>query len=229
MTEKINSILLIIKRNRRIIKFNKNKPLKLNLGCGLAVEKSWVNIDGSLNSLFANFPNFIHKLVFKLSGARDYYSIKEYCNILSKNNFIHHDLSYNIPFNDGIVDFIFTSHFVEHLFKRDAENFLNEAFRVLKKGGKLRISVPDLNFAVNQYLQGKKKEMLENYFFVDHNDNHFSRHKYMYDFEILETILEKIGFVNIMKCDYKKGSLPNLNILDNRPEDSLFIEVMKPF
>ena len=70
--------------------------------------------------------------------------------------------------------------------------------------------------------------MLENYFFVDHNNNYFSRHKYMYDFEMLEIILKEIGFVEIQKCNYKQGSVPDLKILDNRPEDSLFVECMKP-
>ena len=165
ITEIVNSILLILKRKRIINIRNTNAPLKLNLGCGLAVEKSWVNIDGSLNSLFSNFPNFFHSFIFNLTGARDYYSCDEYCKILRDNKFIHHDLSYNIPFKNNTVDFIFPSQFVEHLFKSDAENFLKESYRILKLGGKLRISVPDLDFAVKQYLRGKKKTNARKLFF----------------------------------------------------------------
>ena len=228
-SETFNSIFLKLKQGQTVKVNDYNNLVKLNLGCGLAVEKTWINIDGSLNSLFANFHQILHPLVFKLSGARHYYSKTEFCEILRENRFVHHDLSHSIPFNKDTVDFIFSSHFFEHLFKSDAEKFLAESFRVLKSGGTIRISVPDLEYAVNLYSEGQKTRMLEDYFFVDHDQNYFSRHKYMYDFELLSSMLAEAGFEDVKKQKYRRGATPELDVLDNRPEDSLFVEASKPY
>ena len=227
ISEAINSSALKIKKKQRVKTHASDGQIKLNLGCGLAVKSTWINIDGSLNSLIAGFPTIFHPLVYRFSGAREYYSLTEYCKVLAANRFVHHDLSHSIPFKDNSVDFIFTSHFLEHLFKGDAENFLREAVRVLKPGGKIRVSVPDLYFAMELYLKGDKTRMLDQYFFVDHNENYFSRHKYMYDFEILSEMAKSAGFKNIKRCNFNEGTMPDIQALDNRPEDSLFIEAVK--
>jgi SAM-dependent methyltransferase len=203
------------------------KQVKVNLGCGLAIAPDWINIDGSLNALIAPLPNIFHTIAYRLTGANRYYSQKEYCELLQNNYFIHHNLSHSIPLPNNSVDFIFTSHFLEHLYLSDAKNLLNECFRVLKIGGVIRISVPDLAYAVSMYGAGKKKEMLEQYFFVEDDDSYYARHKYMYDFEILKDKLEAAKFQNIYRQTYQVGLTPDINILDNRPEDSLYVEAMK--
>lgn len=47
-----------------------------------------------------------------------------------------------LPFKDGTVDHIHTSHFVEHLTAKQRIHFVNEAHRVLKEGGTLYIATP---------------------------------------------------------------------------------------
>jgi len=215
-----------VKKNQRK-SYPKNLVVKINLGCGLAVAPEWVNIDGSLNSLVSNLPSFFHKIAYRLTGANRYYSEQEYCRLLGNHTFVHHDLSYGIPLNDNTVDFVYSSHFLEHLFLKDAQAILKESFRVLKPGGVVRVSVPDLAYAVKIYMQGQKREMLENYFFVNDDDSYYARHKYMYDFSILSAELEKAGFRNIMQCSFQHGATPDLKILDNREEESLFVEAMK--
>ena len=122
--------------------------IKLNLGCGLAVCGDWINVDGSLNALIAGRPGFVHRFMYRLSGANRYYSQDEYCRLLGQHRFIHHDLSYGIPVHDNTADFVYSSHFLEHLFRNDVENLLKDSFRVLKSGGVVRICVHDLEFAV---------------------------------------------------------------------------------
>lgn len=46
------------------------------------------------------------------------------------------------PFDDGSIDEVYASHFVEHLTPKERIHFANEAHRVLKKGGKALIIVP---------------------------------------------------------------------------------------
>lgn len=201
--------------------------VKVNLGCGLAVAKGWINVDASLNALVASWPRAAHRLLYRLSGANRYYSLEQYCDLLENHVFIHHDLSHSIPLKDQTADFVYSSHFLEHLFKRDAERLLTDCHRALKLGGILRISVPDLAYAVSLYVTGEKEKMLADYFFVEDKESFLARHKYMYDFELLKALLEKIGFSQVARCAYQEGRTPDIKLLDNRPEDSLFVEAIK--
>jgi SAM-dependent methyltransferase len=199
----------------------------LNLGCGLAVTKGWINIDGSLNALVASMPAAVHRLMYRLTGAKAYYSEAEYCRLLDEHVFIHHNLAAGIPLGDGVADYIFSSHFFEHLYQKEAAHLLQDCHRVLKEGALLRISIPDLEYAISLYTKGNKEQMLKNYFFVEDGDSTYSRHKYMYDFEMLSELLSEIGFREITRRKFQEGDLPDVNLLDNRPEDSLFVEARK--
>ena len=214
------------KRGRRIL-LRDPGGVKLNLGCGLAVAPGWVNIDGSPNALIAGLPPFLHRLAYRLTGANRYYTEEQYCRLLGGHVFVHHDLSYGIPLGDGGVDYIFSSHFLEHLYRREGEWLLRECYRVLRPGGIVRMSVPDLEYALSLYAKGDKGKMLLNYFFVEDMESHYARHKYMYDFPMLEKTLKEIGFVEVRRCGYREGRVPDIAILDNRPEESLFIEALK--
>lgn len=214
-------------KRKQCCKVSTEQPVKVNLGCGLAVAKGWINIDGSLNALIANLPKLSHRLAYKLSGANRYYTQADYCNLLESNRFVHHDLAAGIPLKDSVADYTYTSHFVEHLFRHDAKHMLNEMYRVLKPGGVTRISVPDLEFAVGLYALGKKERMLTQYFFVEDEDSNYSRHKYMYDFPMMEALLRYAGFRDIRRCQFAQGQVPDISTLDNRPEDSLFVEATK--
>lgn len=217
-----------IKRNRKIYppKDERDGLVKINLGCGLRVAKGWLNIDGSLNAMFASSPNWMHKIFYRLSGARQYYSLEQYCAILGNHQFLYHDLALSLPLHDNTIDFIYSSHFFEHLFKDDAANLLKACAQGLKPGGMIRISIPDLAYAVSLYGLGKKTEMLEDYFFVAGKSSYLARHKYMYDFDLIKTALEQAGFSNVKRCKYQQGETPDIELLDVYPEASLFVEAL---
>lgn len=202
-------------------------PVKVNLGCGLAVATGWVNIDGSLNALVSALPRPLHPLAYRLTGASRYYSEDEYCRLLRDHYFIHHDLAHSIPLADGVADFVYSSHFLEHLFRKDGERLLAESFRVLKPGGTVRVVVPDLAYALSLYSAGEKEKMLLDNFFVEDDDSYYARHKYMYDFAMLDDALTRAGFRDIRRCEFRKGHTPDLAGLDNRPDESLFVEATR--
>jgi predicted SAM-dependent methyltransferase len=52
------------------------------------------------------------------------------------------DVTRGLPFDSDSVDEIYTSHMLEHLNPTDAQFFLKECQRVLKRGGTLEIHVP---------------------------------------------------------------------------------------
>ncbi len=75
----------------------KTVETKLNLGCGLAVCRGWINIDASLNILAAKLPGSCKKIFYRLSGAKDHFSFSDYRDILKRNSFVFQDLKYGIP------------------------------------------------------------------------------------------------------------------------------------
>jgi predicted SAM-dependent methyltransferase len=154
------------------------------------------------------------------------YSSTEYVSLLKRNHFVQHDLGKNIPFADNAVDYVYSSHFLEHIPRESAKRLLTESYRVLKPGGHIRICIPDLNRAVSLYQEGKKEEALE-LFYVPNAVGQFGRHHYMYDFDMLSALLTGMGFRDVRRRDYQEGAVPDLDKLDNRPEQTLFVEAVK--
>ena len=218
-----------LRRNRKVYppKDERDGLVKINLGCGLRVAQGWLNIDGSLNAMFASWPNWIHKILYRLSGARQYYTLEEYCDKLENHQFLNHNLALSLPLHENTLDFIYSSHFFEHLFKDDAANLLKACAQALKPGGIIRISIPDLAYAVSLYGQGKKTEMLEDYFFAVNRGSYLSRHKYMYDFDLIKAVLKQAGFSDVTRCEYQQGKTPDVEMLDVYPDVSLFVEATR--
>lgn len=156
-----------------------------------------------------------------------------------KNLDINWDLSINIPFENNSVDFIFNEHFLEHLTVEEGQVFLKDCKRVLKDGGVLRISMPDLETTVKDYFNPNWKEDKKEYYkkfgleFIKTkaekiNINFRSwGHKWLYDKEELERRLKEAGFKNIKFCELKESDYPELRNLETRNESTLIAEVVK--
>ena len=65
----------------------------------------------------------------------------------------HYDIRRPLPFADDTFDAVYALHIIEHLTPEEASKFVAEVFRVLRPGGILRISTPDLESAVRAYLE----------------------------------------------------------------------------
>jgi ubiquinone/menaquinone biosynthesis C-methylase UbiE len=57
------------------------------------------------------------------------------------------------PFPESYFDTVYSSHVLEHFDKRQGAFLVSESYRVLAKGGILRIVVPDLEGSVREYLR----------------------------------------------------------------------------
>ncbi|HEY5627303.1 MAG TPA: methyltransferase domain-containing protein [Nitrospira sp.] len=57
-----------------------------------------------------------------------------------------------LPFDNGEVDVCYASHVLEHLSQGCARALLLEGARVLRRGGVIRLAVPDLEAVVREYL-----------------------------------------------------------------------------
>ena len=195
---------------------------KVNLGSGTDIVEGWANIDKSWNTYLSKFPT-IKKLLYKLG-------------LISEGTFganwrgkkvIRHDVTKGLPFESESVDVIYCSHLLEHLTYNKARKVCQEAYRVLKKNGIIRVVVPDLKRVTQAYVEGDRN------FFGDSEKPIadlfleslrleglrerpiiekilYSLHKYMYDAESLTFLLKLAGFSIIRECNFGKGLCPDL-------------------
>ena len=202
--------------------------VKINVGAGLCPAPGWLHVEGSIHGLLAGGPRVLLAALHRSSnGVRQQMSREDYIRTLSTHEYVFYNLDRGLPLADGVADFVYSSHVLEHFYPDAAEHLIGEMFRVLKPGGVVRICVPDLEFAVSLYQKGEKQRALGFFFAADGLDT-FAQHLYMYDFEMLAERLRKSGFVSIIRRQYREGVTPDLDKLDNRPDETLYVEAQKP-
>jgi predicted SAM-dependent methyltransferase len=137
--------------------------------------------------------------------------------------FVHVDLAkfphikYRRPISDlrvfksGSAGLIYSSHAFEYFDRAEAVKVLKEWRRVLRKGGTLRLAVPDFEAMVKVYLKyGKDLEhqgILGPLFgkWPIPGAAKTVYHKTTYDFKSLKKILEANGFTNVRRYHWKKA------------------------
>jgi len=130
-----------------------------------------------------------------------------------------------IPYPDGEFDFAFSCHMLEHLYQEDALHCLREVYRVLKPGGICRTVIPDLDRMIADYDPAHPELVLKRIFASE--DRAKNEHHWHYNEQYLSRVLEQVGFSKVYRCNYREGRCPDLELLDNRPDESLFIEAEK--
>jgi predicted SAM-dependent methyltransferase len=60
------------------------------------------------------------------------------------------------PIDDGVAEVVYTSHTIEHITDAAAGNLFREAHRVLKPGGVLRITCPDVDLAYRAWRENDR-------------------------------------------------------------------------
>ncbi len=203
-----------------------SRPIKVNLGCGMLCLPDWINVDGSLTALLGSRWSWWNKFLYGLAGSAAFYSFEDFDRIVKNCHLRFFDLRRGVPLADNQADYVFASHILEHLTKKDGRQFLGECFRSLKPGGWLRLAVPDLDFAFKMYGEGKTAEMLDLFFYTSENYD-FHMHKYNYNFPLLEKTLKTAGFSLVARRSYQVGECPDLGFLDIYPEHSLYVEAQK--
>jgi predicted SAM-dependent methyltransferase len=175
---------------------------RLNWGCGTEPEPGWINSD-----------------------IKDDPTVDISCNILE-----------GLPLESGSIEYAVSIHALPELPYTDVLPALLELRRVLAPGGVLRLALPDLDRGIRAYLDQDR-----NYFLIPDDDAGsigskfivqmlwygYSRTLFTHDF--IAELLEKAGFAEVRRCTFgQTGSpFPEIIELDNRPEESLFVEARK--
>lgn len=196
--------------------FKKNKPIGtkeqfhyLNLGCGDNYKEGYINADF-----------FYHFKFWKKSIKKQEWQL---------------DLRYPLNCNDNYFDGIFSEHTLEHIYPDDAKKLLQELYRVLKVGGRVRITVPDLGKYIHFYNNYDNKSNFESFHsnysskcsaIRNMTQNYF--HLSAWDFDELSTVLSHAGFSEIKKKSFSQTDDPKLNLdLPEREWETLYVEAIK--
>jgi len=120
--------------------------VKINLGCGPVGKDDWVNVDWGVLA-------FLHKFPAAGKVASWLRLLPQQYQVAWPKNLILHNCKKGLPFQSGSVDYIYTSHMIEHFRKFEALKVLIESLRILKTGGIVRVVVPDFELLVRKYLE----------------------------------------------------------------------------
>lgn len=159
------------------------------------------------------------------------------------------DATRQFPFPDGAFVHVYSEHMIEHISFPQAAAMLDECFRVLSPGGKVRITTPDLAFLVDLHQENRagrsptahstlRKRYIEwasatgdlpgseSGFVI----NHFMRgygHRFIHDEPILRGLLEKSGFTDVARVglnESNEAAFRNLANEERMPDGFLHLE-----
>jgi SAM-dependent methyltransferase len=107
-----------------------------------------------------------------------------------RTNYLRHDVSSGLPYPDGTFDVVHSSELIEHLL--DTEFFLRECRRILRPGGKLVVSTPNLHYWRNivEWFRGNQ------FFFVDYHAGQIGHVRY-FCAKTLSALACRAGFRNV--------------------------------
>jgi predicted SAM-dependent methyltransferase len=176
---------------------------RLNWGCGGHVAPGWINSD-----------------------IKDEPGIDLVC-----------DIREGLPLETGSIDYAVSIHALPEFPYPEIVPTLRELRRVLKPGATLRLALPDLRRGIDAYLAGD-----DDYFKVPPHDVQslggrlvvqmvwygYSRTLFTTDFAL--ELLGKAGFVDLSECSFgvSASGVAEIVELDNREDESLFVEGKKP-
>jgi len=127
---------------------------------------------------------------------------------------VYLDLTRPLPLPDASFAYVFGEHLIEHLSERDVERLLGELRRILRPGGVLRLTTPDLQKLLALYEDRNPVIDREAYTrFLDEetgkrhetpaqtlNDQlRLWGHRFIYDEEDLTRKLERAGFRDVIR------------------------------
>lgn len=112
-------------------------------------------------------------------------------------------------YKDDSVDLIYASHFIEYFDRKEIIELLNSWKNKLKKGGILRLAVPDFNAICKLYLGHSNtghdgvrlQEFLGPLYGKMESGENIIYHKTVYDYNSLVGLLETLGFKDVRHWD----------------------------
>jgi predicted SAM-dependent methyltransferase len=138
--------------------------------------------------------------------------------------------AYDLKFKDNIFDEISIIQLIEHLGIVGSIHCLSECFRVLKPGKKIIIETPDLRKAFEKYLKGDREARKNILPWIYGVDIPGMVHRFCFPDDLIEEILNSIGFEKIKKEYIEIDSYePILKITCKKPFKCEFFQKISIF
>jgi SAM-dependent methyltransferase len=199
-----------------------NQRTLLHLGCGPFVEPTrWIDCDGSWNARVNSWPKplavLLRRIAKKAGGGQR----------PLPSHIVYFDLRKRFPFENESVDAIYAAHVWEHLALSTAKNATEECYRVLKPGGILRLVVPNIRDAIEEYLNSNAPDAAltlnrKLYYrpfeecrsiiysiYLGFADFHY--HRFMYDPPQLISLLQAGGFDSVSEKAFLESSINEIS------------------
>ncbi|RKE22664.1 methyltransferase domain-containing protein [Streptomyces sp. TLI_171] len=158
------------------------------------------------------------------------------------------DISKPLPFADRSVDWVYAEHLIEHVPLGVAVPWLAEVRRILRPGGLLRLTTPDLARYIDGYLDRREQffnrhrrrlrtmrvgpPMPERRAFMLNQIFYHFGHRWIYDEAELRYVLDRAGFAEfaIERRAFQDGARPDVADLDTafRKDESIYLEAVAP-
>jgi predicted SAM-dependent methyltransferase len=146
------------------------------------------------------------------------------------------DIRDGLPLETDSINYAVSIHTLPEIPYPDLVPALRELRRVLKPGGVLRLSLPDLDRAITAYRNGER-----DYFLIPDDEVHsiagkmivqmiwYGHSRTLFTGEFIEELLLKAGFSKVDRCAFHQTASPFPQIvrLDDREGESLFVEATK--
>lgn len=113
-----------------------------------------------------------------------------------------HDVTH-LPYEDNSCDVLYSSHLLEYFDREEAATVLKEWYRVLKKGGTLRVAVPDFEAICNLYKTGYSLDKFLGPLYGKMGEIPYIFHKTIYDLRSLTHTLKKAGFYDVRRYNWR--------------------------
>lgn len=123
---------------------------------------------------------------------------------------VYMDVTRPLPLPDKSVDVVFSEEVIEHVSLPDGRAMLKECHRVLKPGGVLRLTTPDLGYFTQRAQSCEEGSQEINDIFYKHEHRHiFSRSE-------MRRCLEGAGFTHLRESSYRDPE-SKYGTLDSHP------------
>jgi SAM-dependent methyltransferase len=210
--------------------------VRLNLGCGPGpvLANSYIHMDASRKLIIAKIP-ILAKLIRRYSKSEIFWDK----NVKFKNIL-------RLRLRPNSIEFIYSSHLLEHLYFDQSKDLLRNLFESLQVGGKIRLALPDYHAFISNYILTtqtnpvlaiqeledsllsqplEKPKLLKKLWNLITGDLHV--HRWHPTFALVESMLLEVGFRNIVKCNFRESQLAEIHLLENREFMTFYIEGIK--
>ena len=145
-----------------------------------------------------------------------------------------HDLTKPLNFiASGTVDYIFSEHFIEHITRPQGLALLKECYRMLKPGGVVRVTCPDLDTLIDDYKVEKIDRWRDGWLpktpcQMVNEGMRLWGHQFLYNVRELDLIFKQAKFWDIEFCKWRESKHEELKNAEFRHDcGEIFAEATK--